>query len=146
MSPDGRWSDVTASNVNDEPDFAGLEAMSAHLVAGEYRVQEGTPDTVDQVCLVLDSGVPVGIGTFVDTVFEEWQPGDKPIPPPDLSDPQGGGHWFVVDGYMTVAATRVFRIVNSWGQGWGDAGHALVSAAFVTQAWDLYAVNVARKS
>ena len=36
-----------------------------------------------------------------------------------------GGHAYVINGVATTS--RMFRIKNSWGKGWGQAGHAYIS-------------------
>lgn len=38
-----------------------------------------------------------------------------------------GGHAYVING--VDLKTKYFRIKNSWGQGWGDKGHAFISFA-----------------
>lgn len=42
-----------------------------------------------------------------------------------LSGPLAGGHAYVVNGVATNS--QMFRIKNSWGQGWGQSGHAYIS-------------------
>lgn len=143
---DGRNSDCDSSNVNAEPTLEQLEEDVLFVVVGEYRIDETADDVVTQICFCLDEGIPVGIGAFVDTVFEDWSPGSSPVPAPNTNDPTGGGHWFAIQGYITLNGKRVFKITNSWGIGWGDGGHAYVSEEFVKQAWDLYAMQVSRKA
>jgi hypothetical protein len=140
---DGRFSDVTPANVNDEPELGDLEADAEALVVGEYRIDEASGDVVDQIRRALVAGYPVGIGAFVDSSFVGWSPG-SPLPSsPNVSDPNGGGHWFVITSYRTAPdGSLVFRGPNSWGSGWGDGGHWEASEAFIRAAWDLYVFNV----
>lgn len=142
---DGRFSDVTPRDVNDEPQLGDLETDALRLVVGEYRIDETADDVVDQVCAAIAAGIPVGVGIFVDRAFENWMPGQPPIGAPNERDPEGGGHWVVLTAYTTDAkGSRVFRVVNSWGDTWADAGTALVSEAWAKKAFDLYVLDVAR--
>jgi len=145
-SPQGFNSDVDASNVNDEPAFADLEEEALCIVTGEYRIEEASPDFIQQVCAalafggVLAKGAPVGIGVFVDTAFENWDPAKGPLKDVDLSDPQGGGHWICITSYRTGAdGKKIFRGPNSWTDQWGDAGHFEVTEDWLRKAcWDCY--------
>lgn len=129
-SPQGYISDVDASNVNEDPKLGDLEKEALCIVTGEYRIDETASDFIAQVCTALASGgakglgAPIGLGIFVDTAFENWDPSQPPLSTVNLNDPQGGGHWVCATSYRTDANGKiVFRGPNSWGVGWGDQGH-----------------------
>lgn len=154
LPTDGRFSDVTPDNVNDEPQLGELEAGAATLVVGEFRIDELAGDVCDQVARAIAGGVPVGIGTFVDEPFEMWTPGTALPGIPNTNDPNGGGHWFLITSYRTATTADVdaglvdqfgapiFRGPNSWGPTWGDGGHWEANADFIRSAWDLYPFTV----
>jgi hypothetical protein len=152
---DGRYSDVDSDDIDAKPTLAQLEAEAQHLVVGEYRIDETSPDAMDQVAAALAGlhGGPscaVGIGVFVDTAFMQWTAkkdagGNTTNPldaPPDQSDPNGGGHWVAVVGYVKTATGYVFDVVNSWGEAWGDGtGHIQVTDKWLKAAVsDIYAL------
>lgn len=83
----------------------------------------------------IASGHPVIAGWMVDQDFTEWDgrgvisAQDKPI----------GGHAMCVSSY---AADGTFRLLNSWGTGYGRAGFAVVDESFIAQASDAWVVEV----
>lgn len=140
-TPDGRNDDVwgpddvigipgVKANVNDEPSLVDLETAGLRLVTGDYRIDEQRPDFGAQIrsALAGTSSVKpcaVGIGIFVDTGFQNWDPRSGPIKNINLGDPQGGGHWLCLSySYIDSRNTIVFGGPNSWGLGWplGSAG------------------------
>ena len=58
--------------------------------------------------------------------------------------PQGYAldHYITLLGYETTAAGRVWFLHNSWGEGWGLSGEAIVSDDCVAQLGDMYALKV----
>ncbi len=145
-SPLGFQTDVDASNVNDEPEFAAIEAEAFTIVTGEYRIDESADDMGDQVCAALVKCGAVGIAVFVDTAFENWSPrsGALPASALNLADPHGGWHWLVITSFYTKPdSTRVFRGPNSWGVSWGDGGHFEITEGWLRKAAsDVYAWHV----
>ena len=120
-----------------EPDRSQLVQGSADLIGGEYSipVQAGCAVTVAQC---LDANIPVWIGFFCDTEFEN---GDASVVrgAPNAADPNGGGHAVYLSGYRTNPAGDLeFRLENSWGDEWCDAGGCWVSVAFVEACWSLW--------
>lgn len=81
-------------------------------------------------------------GFFVDSAFFALTPGQV-APPPDQSDPRGGGHAVYLSGYSTDATgARTFVLTNSWGAGWCDQGRCLVSEAWLEAAWELWVIQI----
>lgn len=139
-TPDGRnddvWSDddlaaagITgiAANVNHEPSLVDLETAGLRLVTGDYRIDESKPDFGAQIRAALagTSAVKpcaVGIGIFVDSAFQQWDPRRGPIASVNLADPLGGGHWLCLSySYLTSSNAIVFGGPNSWSKAWPAA-------------------------
>jgi hypothetical protein len=157
-TPDGRNSDIwsavdvagipnaPAPNVNSEVDFLSLEQAGQKLIVGEYRIDESSSDVVSlvQQCLAV-AKAPVGIGIFVDSQVMNFTSTSAPVGSPNTSDPNGGGHWICIVGYRpsTVNPGTVdWEICNSWGAGYGDAGHFWAQQSWIQSATDLYGWTV----
>jgi hypothetical protein len=152
LNPGGN-TDVTTGdggNVNAEPDLSQLVQDSHKLVVGEYRVDVTAPDAIQTVKGLLASGVPLLVGGYVDSAFENYALGAPPLGAPNQADPVGGGHAMVVVGYKTLTVEEaaeyglqegdvIFEVLSSWGSGFGDAGHAWVTSAWILALWDVYA-------
>ena len=136
MAPDGRFSDVTVANVNDEPDLYALEQSGMKIETGSYRLDETAPNVFDQIITCIASGVSVGIGFFCDTVFMNWNfSSDGPIDTVDVMDTQGGGHWVSFDAYDTTSSgAYVLGGPNSWGTAWGIRGRFEVTENWFRKA------------
>ena len=149
LAGDGRNSDVTTVNVNAEPSFLELETSGLKLVTGQFRVDE-TSDTFGMQISAAISGASgkapcsVCFGAFVDTQNFMAYDGQTPIQNIDTSDPQGGGHWFVGDYYYTDPTLGlIIGGPNSWGGGWGKAGHYEIVASVLQRVTsDCYLMNV----
>ncbi|MBA0083824.1 MAG: hypothetical protein HRJ53_02410, partial [Acidobacteria bacterium Pan2503] len=85
--PDGRFSDVDPVTVNAEPSVFQLASDALRLETGEYRIDMAESDWWDQVCAAIATNCVVGIGVFVDTAFEDWDPAKGPMTSVNLSDP-----------------------------------------------------------
>lgn len=141
-SPDGRYSDVDPSNVNEDLDFGDLEQGDLTIVVGEYRINEAAFDVVEQVKQTLAvAQVPVGVGFQVDRAFMAGSSSAIDEPGPDIL----GGHWTTVIGYRP-SATRPgeieLEIVNSWGAVWSVGGYGWATEAWLRRALDIYAYTV----
>ena len=155
-TPDGRFSDIWSAsdvsgvpnapppNVNSDVDFMDLEQAGQKLVVGEYRIDEVSSDVVTLVrqCLAVGKA-PVGIGIFVDSQVMNFGPHSAPVGPPNTNDPNGGGHWICIVGYRLASdGTYDWEVCNSWGTGYGDAGHFWAKQEWIKSASDLYGWTV----
>lgn len=141
---DGRFSDCEndpPDNVFPEPDPTQLQIGAADLISGEYaaNVDATLPNVV---AASLDAGIPVWIGFFVDSAFENLGPNDI-AQPPNTSDPNGGGHAVYLSGYRTNSAGQIeVRLQNSWGPNWADNGAVWCSTAWLLAVWDAFPMAV----
>lgn len=140
---DGRYSDADPATINAEPMLDDLELERLVVPVGE-RAIAGVGDgaildqVVDGLRRALAGGFAVGLGVYVDTAFENWDPQTGPQGACDPNDPEGGGHWLCVIGYHTEpTGSTTFQIRNSWSRAWGLAGDIEVTPAFIGQCQDL---------
>lgn len=171
VTPDGRfydiWSDddiagiptAPPANVNAEPDLEDLELGAEELVqldVAHFAILPNDPNRSDLMAAALDASPPVPIEAcgFVDTTFENLQPGQV-MGAPNQNDPNGGGHAYWFSAYRTnTAGQREWKLENSWGQEWGEHGYTRadgspmpggfcwVSEEFVAACWALYPLSV----
>jgi hypothetical protein len=134
---DGRASDVEndpADNTFPEPDSTQLLVAGADLIAGEYQIP--VDSSAPNLCaLSLDAGVPIWLGFFVDSAFEQAGPSTV-VGAPNQSDPSGGGHAVYLSGYRTAAdGSFEFLLQNSWGGSWALNGSVWCSTAWLLATW-----------
>lgn len=146
-SPQGYQSDVDPSNVDVEPQLGDFEKAAAELLRAAVRVDPTDPAFQDNLATAVEQTGAAGIGIFVDTKnFMAYSPATGPVQTIDQSDPNGGGHWLCVSSFRTCVAgsdddlkfkipvgTLIFRGPNSWGAGWGDAGHYEITGPCLAQ-------------
>jgi hypothetical protein len=140
---EGSTSDITAANVNAEPDLIQLTEAGTKLVVGAYGID---PNQHDVCAAAIAAGHPLYIAVYADRGFEAWVPSQAPYGAPIESNPPQageGGHCMVIDAYSTnTDGSRTWRCVNSWGSGWGDDGTARVSDAFISACWEIWCLDV----
>jgi hypothetical protein len=143
LNPRG-FTDVTTGpggNVNIEPNLPALEEDAQALIVGEYRLDLAALTIVDDLCALIDKGIPPWFGGPVGARFEGYRAGDPACP----AEPTGDGHATVGTGYFVNDDGSVdFDILSSWSATFGDDGHARVSSAWVLSQWDAYALTVRR--
>lgn len=132
VTSDGRYSDCEAATLNDEPVLEDIAADAHHIIVGDYGITSTGRQRVLDLRKALAVG-PICLGFFCDMGFERWKRGDAPYGAPvNPNDPDGGGHWIVIDGYDTRQdGSTVFIPANSWSESWGDHGRCLVLEDFM---------------
>ncbi|ESQ76182.1 C1 family peptidase [Asticcacaulis sp. AC402] len=116
-----------------------LAAASAWKVPGYEAIPAGSIRNADAYKEMLERGKPIVIGVRFNT--SEWKTisgaGVFTLGVNSTGAAAKGGHAMVIVGYDDdkVAANGergAFRLMNSWGQGWGDRGYAWVSYEALT--------------
>lgn len=102
-------------------------SASANRIKNFRRIQ----GSVDEIKEYLAQGIPVVIGAMVNRQFQQWTGGGVLNHLTYTGDE--GGHAMVIAGYDDSRAA--FRIVNSWGSGWGDGGYAWVGYDFLVNTF-----------
>lgn len=119
------------------PEASDNKATAWFAIKGDGKAR------CDQVEQAVRANHPVMFGTPVDMQIQTYQKGQI------LSIPSGsilGGHAMVVTGVRYINGRRVFRIRNSWGWWYGDAGHLLMDEEWLgwsslTDLWVLTAMD-----
>lgn len=99
---------------------AAVRRSARHFAIADWR----RVDTRDQleVKSYVAAGIPVMIGMRVDEPFMRLR---GPVTYTQYSGVALGGHALLVVGYDDSRAA--FRVINSWGTGWGDGGFGWIS-------------------
>jgi len=136
--------------VNKELPWDVLQQASAFRLSSWWRiVPSGLARTVE-MAHAIDQGYPVPFATLVDGTFMGWEPSEEnhncldPMPFYDASKAVGG-HMLLAIGYTTLPdGRRRFKILNSWGPGWGNNGYFFADEEWLAQdvVSDCYVVQV----
>jgi C1A family cysteine protease len=123
------------------PPAASSSVSRAHdfRVRGEIRVDVGHRDDAKGQ---LARGNPVIIRFHTSTAFQKLRSAEtltEPAPPP--GDKNVGWHFVTLVGYDDKR--QAFRLMNSWGTGWGDHGFAWIGYDLLrTRITHAYALDV----
>lgn len=110
--------------------------MRGHARAGGeyYRIRDMGAARVAAILAAIESGYPVCFGTRVSEAFLRSD-GPYLVDVPAAADPVAGGHAMCIVGYRHEAeAGLVFEVRNSWGPGWRDNGHCLMTEDYIRWA------------
>jgi len=109
----------------DENNCSRLPAPQITSAATRYRIDDWEKvdvESLDDVKGQIFAGNPVIFGMSVSGSFDKL--GKNQIYD-DLSSPRNGDHAMVLVGYDE--AKQAFKLINSWGNSWGDKGFGWVS-------------------
>jgi len=96
---------------------------AANRIKNFRRIQGSVKDIKDY----LAQGIPVVLGAVVNREFQAWR-GSGVLNNLNYTGDESG-HAMVIAGYDD--SKSAFRIINSWGNGWGDNGYAWVGYDFL---------------
>ena len=106
---------------------AGVKRKALRFAIADWR--RVRTDDQAEVKAYVAAGIPVLIGMMVDQPFMQLA---GPAVYARFSGNSLGGHAMLVVGYDDARAA--FRVINSWGQTWGDGGFAWISYGAFRQA------------
>ena len=141
LAPDGRYSDVDPTTVNDEPALMDLEIGANSVLAGPYAVEPTQANATEVYTAALTANIELDIAFFVDSAFMNLQSGQI-AGAPDQNDPNGGGHSVRLSGFQVTPTGTLFILTNSWGSGWCNNGRCLVGPAFMAAVWEVWPVAI----
>jgi hypothetical protein len=133
--------DQGACNMNDFPyddaDYTTWPTEAAYENAIPYRGQEAwgvnvwSDDGINQVKWVLCAHTTCVLGINVFSNFDNIERYDTVYTVHDKAGKSRGGHALCLVGYddnrQTADGPGAFRLVNSWGAGWGNEGYGWIS-------------------
>lgn len=126
-----RWPDNVDPTVPIPPDV--FEAGSIARADGVYATQEQGEARLELIRSAISQEHPIVIATNVDYAFEHW---NSDLVWSGVVGGSLGGHAMCLVGYRPGA----FRVLNSWGLGWGDGGFAWIAESIIAN--DVYDVSV----
>jgi hypothetical protein len=136
------------------PSRSQMQLASEHRTKGFNRLSRGGSNYGVNLLAIkqnLAQGAPVVIGMMVGNSFMQAMNG-RSVWSPSRSDynmRNFGGHAMCVVGYDDRLNGGSFRIMNSWGEEWGEKGFCWVSYRdfnhFVKEAYGLYPMGNSKK-
>ena len=138
-TPDGRVSDVTPENATQPVSPAEATAADTNRInLGSASIDPKSDNLSDLVVASLAVKAPIYLGTLVDYAFEELQ-GQTVAQPTPPTEPDAGGHALTLCGVRTMPdGSRQFRVENSWGESWDEAGECWATLAWVAACSELH--------
>lgn len=116
--------DIT--QFTEKPSEAAYNEAKQHKTVKYERVKQD----IDHIKDVLVSGYPIVFGFVVfDSIRLPSVNKTGIIPMPKSDSTQIGGHCVILTGYDDNK--RLFQIMNSWGEEWGDKGYGYLSYDYV---------------
>ncbi|MDQ3812929.1 MAG: hypothetical protein M3347_03150 [Armatimonadota bacterium] len=118
--------DKDGTTIRDAFKVAVKSGLTAHdgtrcFVRGYARLE-----SAEEICHALSLGKVVMLGLQIAGAQLSALSRGAVVSPPDAPD---GGHCMLVVGYDL--SQRMFRVRNSWGHGWADAGHCWIPFSYL---------------
>jgi hypothetical protein len=88
------------------------------------------PNSVDDVIKAVENGYPVLLCLKISEAFHA--PDTDGCVSYDKSDPDTGYHAVIAVAVGAIGSERMILIRNSWGEGWGLAGHGWLFAKYIS--------------
>jgi C1A family cysteine protease len=126
--PEDVWpySDAHPGPYEQKPPQSAYDAAFKFEAVAYKRILNGQPGAPMRTAIF--NHYPIVFGFAVPAQFEDpaWDPTTQLLPLPIAGTQFVGNHAVVIVGYdysLTRFPSPVFKVRNSWGAAWGDAGH-----------------------
>jgi len=127
----------TINIVYKSPELDLYTMASNNRLSGFYKPELfSTSQLLTDLEISIRSNHPFVFGVDVDARFEEYA-GESEI----LTAPSGeikGSHAMICTGVGMQGSKRWWRLRNSWGEEWGDAGHVKVDDSYIKSINDIW--------
>jgi C1A family cysteine protease len=128
VPPEKYWP-YNISRVFTSPTLEAFNIASDNTINGMYRIDSVMDDRVEDVETAIQANHPVVFGTVVGTDFQAYRGGGDAFGP---TLHEVGRHAMILTGVRHRAdGQREFLVRNSWGDGWGDQGHAWMNEGYI---------------
>jgi hypothetical protein len=137
----GQGSDASTYTAANEADPITFVRGSTKIVRGASSLDVYPDHRVAALCKLLAARKFVKVALYADwDGFMEYGPGSDPLGAPPVANPWSDHAVPLVD-YRTEGGTKIFRLLNHWSTGWGQAGYFEVLPEFVLTFTDLEVVD-----
>ncbi|HSN97967.1 MAG TPA: C1 family peptidase, partial [Candidatus Nanopelagicales bacterium] len=119
-----------ADRVLSPPPASCYTMASENRLTGFYRIHAAGEARLRAVELALRANHPVLFGTVLGKPFSGYRGGGHTFFAPARHE-WTGRHAMVLTGVERSGGRRRFLVRNSWGETWGDAGHAWLDESYI---------------
>jgi hypothetical protein len=123
---------VSTERILAMPGSTAFMEADSNKIDGYYRIASMDQARLDDIETAVRANHPVVFGTGVTKPFQMYRGGGSLISPPASLSDIIGLHAMIVTGVRYRNGRRNFLWRNSWGQFWGDVGHAWVDETYMT--------------
>jgi len=128
--------------INENLFWDELQSASKFVVFRWWRIVGDGRGRADAIAQALAKGYPVVFGMTLWAAFDDYESGTITHEQPD----DAGGHMMLIVGFRTRSSDgkREFRVLNSWGTGWGEGGFCWIHEDVIggSRVGDVYAIQV----
>jgi len=112
-----------------QPNLFAYAEANDNKTSDFYQIKSNRLDNIEQA---IRSNHPVIFGTPVSNEFVNNYNGDLKVF--NFPSTSIGRHAMIVVGVNYINGKRLFKIRNSWGAGWGDNGHCLMTEDYMANS------------
>lgn len=129
VCPESVW-DYNPDNVLKQPSLEAYRQASDNTITSYYKIQSTGQKRLKDIELAIKANHPVVFGTGITDKFCQSYGSDEVWFAPN-QDEIIGLHAMVITGIRKINNNLQFYVRNSWGESWGNNGHAWFDASYI---------------